>query len=136
MEIIYVFLTIGGILLAFGIGNLLYTIKFLKNSKTIEGVVQKIKKDSFSYLDTRQTYAPVIKYFDEVESKHCLYESTTGYSKSRFNIGDKVQLRYYRNKDYKQLRLNTWLGIWGFSFVFLLVGTIFTLFSIFIKIAS
>jgi len=133
MAIIISITVIGAISLIIGIICFFFTIRFIDNSKVIDGVVHDIIKD---YINNKSTYYPVVRYFDEFDSKYHNYESNTGYWKSRYRIGDNVQLRYYREEKNRKIRLNTWFDLWGFTFIFTLVGCMFTAFGVFFMMIS
>ena len=121
MEAVYIISVIGPFLIFLGMVIFVERKKFIKLSKVIDGVIIDIKVGSISH---GETYFPIVRYYDEFSRKNKVYESNTGYSFSRFKIGDDLQLRYYSNGIKKKICLNTWFGIWGIPFVLFLVGTV------------
>lgn len=121
MEIL--FYLVGPLLVVIGILTLVKKRKFYKASAVVEGTVNQIRTGPASR--NRTAYYPVVGYFDESSSKEEIYESNTAYERSKFKIGDRVELRYLNDGLKKQLCLNNWSGIWGLSFMLILFGIIF-----------
>lgn len=100
---------------------------FVKNSIILKGVVIEIRKDNSSDITS---YFPVIKYYDEVERREHIFKSETGYNRSKYKVGDEVEIRYLIQHGKSKECLNTWFAIWGFSFLFMTIGALFGLIGI------
>ncbi|MHB1152025.1 MAG: DUF3592 domain-containing protein [Eubacteriales bacterium] len=123
----YLFYLFGPFMLVIGIITLFKRKEFVKKSTVVNGAVIEIKTGPAS--KNRTAYYPVIEYFDSFTSNKEVYESNTAYESSKFNIGDKIELRYLNDGIKKQICLNNRFGIWGFSFMIILFGFIFSVFS-------
>ena len=101
--------------------------EFVNKSIVVNGIVTEIKTGPAS--KNRTAYYPVVEYLDTYSSIKEVYESNTAYESTKYKIGDKVELRYLNDGFKKQLSMNTWFGIWGFSFMLILFGLIFSVFG-------
>ncbi len=117
------FKLLGPFLLVVGIITFFKRRKFAKESTVVSGDVTEIRTGPAK--NNKTAYYPVIRYFDLATSSAEVYVSNTPYDASKYKIGDKVELRYLNDGMKKQLCLNNWFGIWGFSFMLILFGLIF-----------
>ncbi len=120
----YLFKVLGPLMLVAGIITLFKRRKFVKESTVVNGVVTEIRTRPAK--NNRTAYYPVVTYFNIFTSSEEEYESSTAFDSSKYKPGDKVELRYLSNGAKKQLCLNNWSGVWGFSFMLILFGIIFS----------
>lgn len=127
MHMEYLFYLLGPFMIVTGIIIFSKRKEFVKKSTVISGIITEIKTGPAS--KNRTAYYPVIEYFDTFTSAKEVYESNTAYEPSKFKTGDKVELRYLNDGVKKQIFMNNWFGIWGFSFMLILFGLIFSVFA-------
>ena len=125
-----IFYLVGPVMLVIGILSLFKKRRFVRESAVIDGTVVDIKVGPAK--NNRKAYYPVIGYFDTKDASENVYESSAGYEASRYKVGDKVKLRYLNDGVKKQVCLDTWAGVWGFSFMLVLFGIIFCVIDFFL----
>lgn len=120
----YLFLLCGPAMAAAGIIVFFKRMKFAKESKIISGEVTEIRTRPAS--KNKVAYYPLIRYNDPMTMKEDVFESRNPYEKSRFSVGDRVELRYQTWGDKKKVCLNDWFALWGLACMLLLFGFIFS----------
>ncbi|AAK78737.1 hypothetical protein BJV85_003248 [Clostridium acetobutylicum] len=129
------FIVIGLIPLLVGLHYYNEGKKYASESKIIEGEIVDIVK-GVKVLDSPQSWCPVIKYWDERSNSYLLYKSSTGHTlKSKYTIGNKIELRHLYTDKGVDIRANTPMDVYGLSRQFMVVGAIITSISVIIMIA-
>jgi len=121
---------IAGIILAVfgfsfvGVGGVLtyFSYDFSKYALTTTGTVTEIKVNWSSSSDSSSspTYQPTIAFYDQNGGKQSgqTFLSSSGYN---FAIGSKVDI-LYDSRNPSNLRIESWMALWGFGLIFLVVG--------------
>lgn len=109
-----------------GLVYLLNRVKFVRNAIVIKGKVVDLKRDSINY---KKAYFPVVSYIDDM-GKRRTFESDAGYNRSIYNIGDEVELKYYRMGKKRKVSINTVFALYGVSLVFMPIGLLFVVIGV------
>jgi len=87
-----------------------------------------------SYNDGSTTYKPTIAYVDFAGEKRV---GQTFLSSSSYNFPRGTQVEVlYDTRNPTSLRMNNWLELWGFGFIFLTVGFVLIVIMIFVARAT
>lgn len=122
-----IILFIGLALIANGIFTLSVRIKFIPMSKIITGTVIDMRITPAQ--KGRTAYYPVIEYCDPETNELESFQHEVANGRSKYNIGDSMELRYYEDGNKKIALINTWSGIWLTPILSIIAGVIFTAFG-------
>lgn len=127
-----VILIIGLGLIVNGVLTLSSRVKLIPMSKVITGTVVNMQATPANR--NRTAYYPVIEYCnpDTNEAESFKHEVANG--RSKYNIGDTVELRYYDNGERKLVLINTWSGMWLTPIISMIAGAIFAAFGVMMRL--
>jgi hypothetical protein len=118
---------IGLLLLAICTVNISHTREFLAEAETATGTVIELVKRRSRDSDGYATdyYYPVVE-FTAFNGDLYQFESQTGSSPPSVQVGEAVEI-IYDPENIKDARIRGFFSLWGFAFIFGLVGTIYIL---------
>lgn len=112
---VYVIVLVIGLgLITYGIYILSLRIRLVPMSKIIIGTVIDMNETRTS--KGRIAYFPVIEYRDPETCSIESFQHDVGGGRSKYNIGDSLELRYYNDGDKKLVLINSWPGRWHAPF--------------------
>lgn len=126
MDVLAICIILGSIILIIGIGYLINRLAFMRKAKVIKGKIIRIKED---YINNRKSFFPTIEYSD-YNGKRSVYESNTGYRRSKYRINDIVNLRYLRVNKKNVVCEDTPFALYGVSLIFIPIGLLFCVIGI------
>jgi hypothetical protein len=125
-------LVVGLGLLIYGIYIVSLRIKLIPLSVIITGTVTDMKETLTSRR--HKAYYPIIEYSNPVTNEKESFQHDIGNGRSKYNIGDNVELRYCNDGAKKLVLINAWSDIWSTPIAVIVAGVIFTAFGLYIAL--
>jgi|WetSurMetagenome_2_1015567.scaffolds.fasta_scaffold737694_1 hypothetical protein len=126
-------LGIGVGLLAYGIYVLSLRIKLVPLSKIITGTVVGMKETLNS--KRHKVYYPIIEYSNPATNEKESFQHDVGNGRSKHNVGDNLELKYYNDGNKKLVLINAWSEIWFTPIAIMIAGVIFTAFGVWMALS-